>query len=181
MKFFAFGFLFLFKYVTAFTASQGHLSRRAPHQSVNVTTAQVQKFRDLIKNDLASKVDDFIELIVSDIERALVEAHETHPVFLQAGVNENIKKIVKTAVIAMLKHLVPIFENWIADAVKPPITTPTVYGMLVRPIAKSIFDNIYTKLKMSPTKEWDTGDEMDFDELGDEETPAVEDDAFGGF
>ncbi|EDO06873.1 uncharacterized protein BBOV_IV005120 [Babesia bovis T2Bo] len=178
MKFIAVAFVLFAKFASAFNTSKNHLSQRAAGHSVNVTTAQVEKFRELIKADMAQKVDDLIELIVSDIERALVEANETHPVFLQNGVNENIKKIVKTAVMAMLKHLVPIFENWIADAVKPPVTTPTVYGMLVRPIGKSIFDNIYGKLKMEPSKQWDTEDEMDFGSFDDSEEAGSSDDAF---
>ncbi|ORM39643.1 uncharacterized protein BXIN_0099 [Babesia sp. Xinjiang] len=173
MKFLAVCFFFILKSVAAYSTSHGHLSRRAPAQGITITNAQVEKFRDLVKTDLAQKVDDLIELIVADVERAIVENGEAHAAFIQTGINENVKKMVKQAALTMVKHLIPVFEGWIADAVRPPVTTPTVFNMLIKPVCQSIFDNIYLKLKLPASDKWeDAADEGDFDagELGDAES-----------
>ncbi|KAK1442087.1 hypothetical protein BgAZ_401170 [Babesia gibsoni] len=124
------------------------------------THKDVEKLRDQIGTDVETKANELLDLLVADVEKLLKEAYGGHPAFIQNPntLKETSKKIMKNGVIAITKHMLPVFEAWIADAVKPPVTTPMVYAALVRPIGKSIFDQMYTKLQLPHTAVWDRTD-----------------------
>ncbi|GIX66158.1 uncharacterized protein BcabD6B2_55940 [Babesia caballi] len=174
MKFLVVSLFFLVKSVVAFNSGARHLNRQSAAQSINVNSADVEKFREIVRKDLADRADELINIIVADIEKMIQENKSKHPVFLQEGAKDKAKQLVKSGVVTIIKHLLPVFEQWMSEAVKPPVTTEMVYMSLVRPLAKSIFDQLYTKFKMPVTKVWDEGvEDMEFgdsDEDEDEDT-----------
>lgn len=121
------------------------------------------EFRKVVSSDLASKADELIDMIVADVERMISEHEDLHPSFIQNNFKENAKKLIKNAVITIAKHMLPLFEKWIAESVKPPVTTSMVYSALVRPIGESVFHQIYVKLNLPATDVWKTDDKEEFD------------------
>lgn len=130
----------------------------------------------MIKKDLSGKLDEIVEFIVADVEKSLTDKGIIKASFLQNNLKTSAKKLIKDVVMQLLRHMVPLFERWIAEAVKPPVSGPVVYNALVKPVTSSIFDEINDRLKITRDHSiWDDNRTTDDDE--DEN----EDDILGEF
>ncbi|GBE59712.1 signal peptide-containing protein, putative [Babesia ovata] len=159
MKFLVLFSLFLFNSASALSATFRSLRRNQPSKSINIHDADIEKFRDIVRKDIADKTDELIGLIVKDVEKLIEENDMVRPVFLENALKENAKKMIKTGVISIIKHMVPVFERWIVEAIKPPVTSAMVYTALIKPIGKSIFDQLYHKFNLPTSKLWDKYDD----------------------
>lgn len=155
--------LFFLSSAIGMSAGYRHMNSRQPSDVVQVRHSDIEKFRKVVSSDLASKADELIDMIVADVERMISEHEDLHPSFIQNNFKENAKKLIKNAVITIAKHMLPLFEKWIAESVKPPVTTSMVYSALVRPIGESVFHQIYVKLNLPATDVWKTDDKEEFD------------------
>ncbi|CDR95824.1 membrane protein, putative [Babesia bigemina] len=176
MKFLVLLSIVVLKSALALNTNFRNRKRDLPSRSISVNDTDVEtylqhdistEFRDIVRRDIADKTDELISLIVKDVEKLIEQNDMVRPVFLENALKENAKRMIKSGVISIVKHMVPVFERWIVEAIKPPVTSGMVYTALVKPIGKSIFDQLYHKFNLPTSKIWDKYDDnidMSFDE-----------------